>query len=123
MSVIGNLLWVVLGGLITSVLWVVAGILMSITVIGIPLGMQCFKIAGFVLWPFGRRIELGDFGVGGLLLNILWIVLLGWELAIAHLFFAALLAITVVGIPFALQHVKLAKLAFLPFGARVVSRH
>lgn len=123
MSVIGNLLWVVLGGLITSVLWVVAGILISITVIGIPLGMQCFKIAGFVLWPFGRRIELGDFGVGGLLLNILWIVLLGWELAIAHLFFAAFLAVTVVGIPFALQHVKLAKLAFLPFGARVVNRH
>ncbi len=119
MSTTGNLLWVILGGLITSAMWVIAGILMCLTVIGIPLGMQCFKIAGFVLWPFGRRIELGNFGVGGLLLNILWLVLLGWELAIAHLFFAAALAITVVGIPFALQHVKLAQLAFLPFGARV----
>lgn len=91
------------------------------TIIGIPFGLQCFKIAQFVLWPFGREIELGNFGVGGLLLNILWLVILGWELAVFHLIIGLVFCITIMGIPFGLQHFKLAQLALIPFGARVIT--
>jgi uncharacterized membrane protein YccF (DUF307 family) len=82
-------------------------------------GLQCFKIAQFVFWPFGREIESGDFGVGGLLLNILWIIFLGWELAVTHLVIGLILCFTVIGIPFGLQHFKFAQLGLIPFGARI----
>ena len=117
MSFIGNIIWLIFGGIIGAILWTVAGLLVCLTIIGIPFGLQCFKIAGFVLWPFGRQIEAGNFGVGGLIGNILWIMLLGWELCIAHLTIGAVLCITVIGIPFGLQHFKLALLALIPFGA------
>ncbi len=119
MSLIGNLVWLLLGGIVLAVLWAVAGLLLCITIVGIPFGLQCFKFAGFVLWPFGRTVEVGNFGVGGLLGNIIWILLLGWELCIAHLFVGAVLCLTIIGIPFGLQHMKLAMLAILPFGARI----
>jgi uncharacterized membrane protein YccF (DUF307 family) len=98
-------------------------LLICITVVGIPFGLQCFKFAGFVLWPFGRTVEIGNFGVVGLLCNILWILLLGWELCIAHLVVGAVFCLTIIGIPFGLQHLKLAKLAILPFGARIRWSH
>lgn len=123
MSLIGNLVWLVLGGIVLAVLWAVAGLLICITVVGIPFGLQCFKFAGFVLWPFGRTVEIGNFGVVGLLCNILWILLLGWELCIAHLVVGAVFCLTIIGIPFGLQHLKLAKLAILPFGARIRWSH
>ena len=119
MSFIGNLVWLLLGGIVMAVLWAGAGLLLCITIVGIPFGLQCFKFAGFVLWPFGRTVEVGNFGVGGLLGNIIWILLLGWELCIAHLFVGAVLCLTIIGIPFGLQHLKLAMLAILPFGARI----
>ena len=119
MSFIGNLVWLLLGGIVMAVLWAVAGLLLCVTIVGIPFGLQCFKFAGFVLWPFGRTVEVGNFGVGGLLGNIIWILLLGWELCIAHLFVGAVLCLTIIGIPFGLQHLKLAMLAILPFGARI----
>ena len=119
MKIIGNLLWIVLGGLIISLLWFIAGLLLCITIIGIPFGTQCFKIAGFVLWPFGRDITPGGFGVMGAIGNIIWIIVCGIELAIVHLICGLLLCITIIGIPFALQHFKLAKLAFIPFGAQI----
>ncbi len=119
MSFIGNLVWLLLGGILLALLWAVAGLLVCMTVVGIPFGLQCFKIAGFVLWPFGRIVEVGNFGVGGLLGNIIWILLLGWELCISHLVVGAVLCLTIVGIPFGLQHLKLAMLAILPFGARI----
>lgn len=119
MNFLGNIIWLVFGGIFSSIAWFIAGLVLCITVIGIPFGLQCFKIAAFVLWPFGKEIEIGQFGVGGLLLNILWILLLGWELAITHLVFGAILCITVIGIPFGIQHFKFAKLAFVPFGARL----
>jgi uncharacterized membrane protein YccF (DUF307 family) len=122
MRFIGNILWIVLGGLISAIFWFVSGLLISITVIGIPFGIQCFKIAGFVLWPFGRDIELGHFGVGGLLGNMLWILILGWELCINHLVVGLILCITIIGIPFGLQHFKFAQLALIPFGARIRGR-
>lgn len=118
MSLLGNLVWIIFGGLISTLGWALAGILLCITVIGIPFGMQCFKIAGLTLAPFGKEVTLGEFGAGGLLGNILWIVFLGWELCILHLTAAVLLGITIVGLPFAKQHLKLAGLALIPFGAR-----
>jgi len=119
---IGNIIWLVFGGIIGALLWTVAGLLVCLTIIGIPFGLQCFKIAGFVLWPFGRDVEIGSFGVGRLIGNILWILLLGWELCIAHLTIGFFLGLTIIGIPFAIQHFKLAMLAILPFGAKVLNR-
>lgn len=119
MSIVGNLIWLVCGGIIGAVLWTIAGLLLCITIIGIPFGLQCLKIAGFVLWPFGREIEPGGFGVGGLLLNIIWIIILGWELAVTHLVIGAVLCVTIIGIPFGLQHFKFAVLGLMPFGARI----
>lgn len=122
MRFIGNILWLIFGGIIGALLWAIAGILVCLTIIGIPFGLQFFKIAGFVLWPFGRDVELGSFGVGGLIGNILWILLLGWELSLAHLIIGVALCLTIIGIPFGLQHIKLGMLAILPFGAKVVNR-
>lgn len=122
MSFIGNILWLLLGGILLALFWAVAGLLVCLTIIGIPFGLQCFKFAGFVLWPFGRQVEIGEFGAWGLIGNILWILLLGWELCIAHLLIGALLCLTIIGIPFGLQHFKLAMLAILPFGARIRNR-
>lgn len=122
MSLIGNLIWIIFGGLITSILWLVCGLIMCLTIVGIPFGIQCFKIAGLVLYPFGRDVEVGRFGVGGLIGNILWIVFLGWELCLIHLITGLLFCITIIGIPFGMQHFKLAKLSLLPFGAEIHSR-
>lgn len=119
MSLLGNLLWIIFGGLFSAIGWFLSGIILCITVVGIPFGLQCFKIAGLTLVPFGRDVEIGEFGAGGLLGNILWIIFLGWELCLGHLIFGALLSVTVIGIPFGLQHFKLAKLALLPFGAKI----
>jgi uncharacterized membrane protein YccF (DUF307 family) len=119
---LGNILWLLFGGIIGALLWFLAGVLVCITIIGIPFGLQCFKFAGFILWPFGRDVEVGSFGIGGLLGNILWILILGWELCITHLAFGIVLCITIVGIPFGIQHFKLALLAILPFGAKIIRR-
>lgn len=122
MSFIGNIIWLLLGGILLALFWAVAGLLVCLTIIGIPFGLQCFKFAGFVLWPFGRQVESGNFGAWGLIGNILWILLLGWELCIAHLIIGAVFCLTIIGIPFGLQHFKLAVLAILPFGARIRNR-
>lgn len=119
MNFIGNLIWLLFGGILAAIGWFLAGLILCITVIGIPFGFQCFKIAQFVLWPFGKEIELGNFGVGGLLLNILWVIFLGWELAMAHFTIGVLFCITIIGIPFGLQHFKFAMLGLIPFGARL----
>lgn len=119
MKLIGNIIWLVFGGIIAAIAWFLAGLILCVTIIGIPFGMQCFKIAGFVLWPFGKEIKLGNFGIGGLIFNILWIIFLGWELAVTHLIIGAILCLTIVGIPFGIQHFKFAKLGILPFGAKI----
>ncbi|OEH84163.1 hypothetical protein BHU72_12205 [Desulfuribacillus stibiiarsenatis] len=119
MNLIGNIIWLIFGGLLGFILWSIAGLILCVTIIGIPFGMQCFKIAILVLWPFGKEVELGNFGAGGLLLNILWLILLGWELAITHLIIGAFLCVTIIGIPFGIQHFKFAQLSLLPFGARI----
>lgn len=119
MHFIGNIIWLLFGGLIVSGLWFLSGLLLCVTVIGIPFGIQCLKIAGFVLWPFGKEIELGHFGAGGLIFNIIWLIFFGWEFALTHLVIGSLLCITIIGIPFGIQHFKFAKLGLIPFGARI----
>ena len=118
MKLIGTILWFLIEGIFLFLAWIMAGIVMCITIIGIPLGIQCFKIAGFVLFPFGKQIRYGG-GAGKFILNMIWIVLCGWELAIASLIMGLVWCVTIVGIPFGLQSFKLAKLAFMPFGARI----
>jgi len=119
MNLLGNFIWLLFGGLIGFVIWCLAGAILCITIVGIPFGVQCFKIAGFVLWPFGKEIELGNFGAGGLIFNLIWLLLFGWELAITHLLIGLLLCITIIGIPFGVQHFKFAQLGLIPFGARI----
>jgi len=119
LSLIGNIIWILCGGFVTALGWLLAGLLCCITIIGIPFGLQCFKIAGVVLAPFGKDISSGNFGAGGLIGNLLWIIFLGWELALSHVVAGLLCCITIVGIPFGLQHFKLAKLAFVPFGSSI----
>jgi len=117
--IIGNIIWLLFGGIVLALGWMLAGLILCITIIGIPFGVQCFKIGALVLWPFGREVQIGNFGVGGLLLNIIWIIFFRWELALSHFITGLLFCITIVGIPFGLQHFKLAKLGLVPFGARI----
>lgn len=118
MTTLGNILWFVLGGFLIALGYVVGGILLCITIVGIPFGVQAFKIARAVAAPFGTRVVERERAAGctSVVLNVIWIILPGVELAVAHLVLAVLLAVTIVGIPFARQHVKLVPLALMPFG-------
>ena len=125
-----NLAWVVTGGLWMAVGWVIAGVLMAITIIGLPWTRAAFNIALYTLLPFGnttvsraRFTGQDDFGTGplGVLGNIIWLVLAGWWLAIAHLIFAVGLAVTIIGIPFAWAHLKLVPISLWPIGRMVVT--
>ena len=118
MGCLGNLLWFIFGGCVNGLSWGLAGCLWCITIVGIPVGKQCFKLAALSFFPFGKEVEYGG-GAGSLLLNILWLLLSGLPLALEHALLGIVLCITIVGIPFGLQQFKLAKLALMPFGARV----
>lgn len=121
MNLIGNIVFFIFGGFIIFFGYVLGGIVLCLTIIGIPLGFQCFKLAGGVLAPFGREVyEVDPPGSTlSIILNIIWIILPGLELAIMHLVLAALFALTIVGIPLARQHIKLLPLALLPFGRKI----
>lgn len=119
MSCLGNILWFIFGGLISGLSWAIIGLLWCITIVGIPVGVQCFKFAGLSLFPFGKEVRYGG-RTGSLILNIIWIVLSGLPLAIEFAIMGAVLCVTVIGIPFGLQMFKLAKLALMPFGSEVV---
>ena len=118
MSLLGNIVFFVFGGFVIFFGYVLGGILLCLTIVGIPFGFQCFKLAGGVLAPFGREVVETEppGGALSLILNIIWIILPGLELAIMHLLLAAFFAITIVGLPLAAQHMKLVKVALLPFG-------
>jgi uncharacterized membrane protein YccF (DUF307 family) len=122
MNFIGNLIWLIFGGLAAALGYIVGGFILCLTIVGIPFGLQCFKIAGLVLWPFGRRIVSTGNGMGclSIIFNIIWLLCGGLYTAIVHLFFAILLAITIIGIPFARQHLKLMELSLMPFGKQVI---
>jgi uncharacterized membrane protein YccF (DUF307 family) len=116
MKILGNILWFIFGGFFLFLLWIISGIICCITIIGIPFGVQCFKLAALSLFPFGKVITYPKVGVGSLIGNILWLIFLGWELAMAHLFVGLLCCITIVGIPFGIQCFKLAQVCLFPFG-------
>ena len=123
-----NILWFIFGGWISALLWILAGVLMSVIVIGLPWAPAALRIAGFSAWPFGkqlvRREVTGreDLGTGpmGCGLNVIWCVLAGWWLALHHVVIAAAQAVTIIGIPFAWQHLKLALISLAPIGTDVV---
>ncbi len=121
MRLILNILWFIFGGFISGTLWLLAGVIMAVTIVGLPWTPAAFRMASFSYWPFGRIVIDVDRGNPiGCLLNGIWLVFAGWWLALHHILIAIPLAITIIGIPFAWQHVKLAQLALMPVGKDVV---
>ena len=118
MKTLGNVIWFIFGGLPLGLSWLITGLLWCITIIGIPVGTQCFKLASVAFFPFDKNVELGG-GAPSLLLNILWIIFGGFGLALGSALIGVLFYITIIGIPFGNQCFKLAKLSLMPFGARV----
>ncbi len=121
MNLLLNVIWLILGGFIVVIAYLLGGILLCLTIIGIPFGIACFKLAGLALAPFGREIREKEppGGAVAVIMNVIWIILPGLELATFHLLMALLLAITIVGLPLAAQHLKMVRLALLPFGFEV----
>ena len=121
MSILGNLVWFILGGFILGLVYMFVGLLFCITVVGIPFGYQLIKIGMLAMFPFGQEPQFPPISMGclSLVFNVVWIVFGGIELVIAHLVLGAIFCVTIIGIPFGMQHFKLAKLALLPFGQDV----
>ena len=119
LSVLLNIIWVIMGGAVLSLGWLLAGVLCCITVIGIPIGMQCFKFAGIMFLPFGTKVEYGTLSSGSVVLNVLWVLFCGVELALLAAGCGVLCCLTIIGIPFGIQHFKFALLALAPFGAEI----
>jgi uncharacterized membrane protein YccF (DUF307 family) len=121
MKTAGNIIWLLLGGIITAIEYAISSLVLMITIIGIPFGLQTLKLARLALWPFGSNVT--DTGNSGgcltVIMNVIWILCGGFCICLTHLFFGILLCITLVGIPFGRQHFKLAGLALTPFGKTV----
>ena len=124
MSILMNILWLLLGGIITAVEYVIASLGMMITIIGIPFGIQTLKLSFLALRPFGKRVETTPQAGGclSIIMNILWILLGGIWISLSHIVFGLVLCITIIGIPFGKQHFKLAGLALTPFGKHIVEK-
>ena len=118
MTLLGNLVFFIFGGFVIFLGYVLGGLLLCLTIIGIPFGLMCFRLAGSVIAPFGREVRETEPPGGpiSLIMNIFWIILPGLELAVMHLLLAAFFALTIIGYPLALQHMKLVPMALLPFG-------
>ncbi|MDD4033139.1 MAG: YccF domain-containing protein [Bacteroidales bacterium] len=123
MNLLGNIIWIIFGGLAIALEYVVAGFLLCLTIIGIPFGLQSFKLGMLALVPFGQKSIpiLEDKGCLSALMNVIWFFIGGIWITLTHLFFGVLLCLTIIGIPFGKQHFKLMSLAFAPFGRSVVS--
>jgi uncharacterized membrane protein YccF (DUF307 family) len=122
MNFLGNLIWLLFGGLATAIGYFFGGLAMMVTIIGIPFGFQLIKIGSLCLWPFGRTFQVEKRDMPGCLyslLNIIWILIAGLWIALLHIVFGFLLSITIIGIPWGMQHFKLAGFALAPFGRRV----
>lgn len=119
MRTIGNLIWFLAGGLFTGGLWLATGVLWTVTMIGIPVGLQCFKIARLCFFPFNRRVVTRG-GTASLILNLVWIATTGWMLAVEAVTVGLICCITIVGIPFGKQYFKIAGLALMPFGKEII---
>ena len=123
MSILGNIIWLLFGGLIIAIEYVIGSIVLLVTIVGIPFGIQTLKLAGLSLWPFGRdtRVHSRASGCLYILMNVLWLICGGICIAITHVIFGLLLCITIIGIPFGMQHFKLTALALTPFGRDIVN--
>ena len=120
MRIISNIIWVLFGGIWLALLWALCGVILCITIVGIPLGIQCFKAAKLSFAPYGKRVELNF--TEHPIANTVWAVLGGWEMALVYFFVGVLNCITIIGISRGIQCFKIMKLAFFPFGAEVVSK-
>ncbi len=120
MSCLGNLIWFLVGGFWQGLSWLLAGVLWCITIIGIPIGLQCFKFASLAFFPFGKEVRYGG-GAVSMIVNLIWLLVSGIPLAIVAVLDGLVLCITIIGIPFGLQCFKMAKLSLMPFGAEIVS--
>lgn len=122
MNLLGNLIWLIFGGFFAALGYFVGGIMLCITVVGIPWGLQCFKLAGLVLFPFGRQVVSNTASTSCLsfLANIIWLLCGGLYTALVHVLFGLLLTISIIGIPFARQHFKLIEISMMPFGKTIV---
>ena len=118
MSLFGNIIWLIFGGFLAGLGYLIGGAFLCLTIVGIPFGMQAIKIGVATFAPFGREVQEYENAnsVTNTIFNMIWIILFGWEIAVAHLVHGLILAITIVGLPFAKQHFKLIPLALLPFG-------
>lgn len=124
MNTLGNLVWLILGGFIVFVEYLIAGVILCITIVGIPFGIQVFKLSTIALWPFNKNItsEKKATSLLATFMNLIWLIFGGIWIAITHLIFALLLAITIIGIPWAKQHYKLAQLSLIPFSLKVTNK-
>ena len=122
MNLFGNIIWLVFGGLFAALGYFIGGLLLCFTIIGIPWGIQCFKLAGLVLSPFGKAVisDSSNAGCLSILCNIVWIFCGGWYTAVIHVFMGIILFITIIGIPWGRQHFKLVEISLMPFGRRIV---
>ncbi len=121
MNLLLNIVWLIFGGFIVVIGYLLGSLILCITIIGIPFGVQCFKLAGLAIAPFGREVREKEppGGCVSIVMNIIWIILPGLELAIFHLVMALLFAVTIIGLPIAAQHLKMTRLALIPFGFEV----
>ncbi|OQB62314.1 MAG: Inner membrane protein YccF [Bacteroidetes bacterium ADurb.Bin145] len=122
MKIIGNLLWLILGGIVIAVEYMIGTLALMITIIGIPFGLQTFKMSWLAIWPFGResRVQSRSSGCLYILMNVIWLLFGGIWIALTHAIIGLILYITIIGIPFGLQHFKLTSLALSPFGRDIV---
>lgn len=122
MNLLGNLVWLVFGGFFAALGYLIGGFVLCITVIGIPWGLQCFKLAGLVLMPFGKKVisDSSQTGCLSTLCNIIWLIFGGLVTCFIHLIMGLLLSITIIGIPWGRQHFKLMEISLMPFGKRIV---
>ena len=122
MNFFGNLIWIIFGGLMAALGYFLGGIVLCTTVIGIPWGLQCFKLAALVLWPFGKKVisDSDNMGCLNILFNLVWILCGGLYTAIVHIVMGAILCISIIGIPWGKQHFKLIEISLMPFGKRII---
>jgi len=121
-NLLGNIIWLVFGGLFSALGYFIGGLVLCLTIVGIPFGLQCFKVGFLVLAPFGTQVvsDTGSTGCFSVLFNIIWLLCGGLWTAISHIFFGILLYLSIIGIPFGRQHFKLVEISLMPFGKRLV---
>ncbi len=121
MSLLGNIIWLLFGGFMIAIEYLIASLFLMISIVGIPFGIQTLKLASLAIWPFGREAVQTEHASGCLsvIMNVLWILVGGIWIALSHLFWGILLSITIIGIPFGRQHFKLASIALTPFGREI----